>query len=540
MSSDAVLTVPAEAARTRDWALLRAISLPMIVGVLVRAAPVVSSPFPLNDGGMFYVMVRDLQHAGFVLPQSSTYNGLHIPFAYPPLGFYLVGIVNSLTHIPLLELFQWWPLLFSLLTLPVFWMIAEEMLPTRFHALIATFAFALLPRAYEWLIAGGGITRAPGSLFGMLAFYAALRMFQTERSRYVVVTAVTSGLTALTHPEAALATAVSIAVLVALRCRSRRAVLQTILAGLGALLVTSPWLVYVLLRFGPGVLLSAGGTGPNAVAGTFYLLLFDFTGEPFWHILAGLGLLGMLHQVSRRSYVLPIWVIADFLVDSRAASTYTAVPLALLVAFGLIDVVLPALSGRRWEDRRSPAWPIPLLSQGLVAILLAATLAMTLTSSLLLQADTGGPVHALSPANVAAMRWVSQHTPTDARFVVLTGANWWNDATSEWFPAIADRASVATQQGYEWLGLSAWQRQSDSAAALQTCAGAGLPCIEAWSAEYRAPLNYVYLPKGPLLGPLSASDCCTTLRIELARDSSYREIYDGLGATIFQRVRAEP
>ena len=536
MSSEAAVTVPREAAASHDWALVRAISLPVIVGILVRVAPVATHPFPLNDGGMFYVMVRDLQQAGFALPYASTYNDLHIPFAYPPLGFYIVGLAASVTHIPLTELFRWEPLLFSLLTLPVFWLIADALLPTRFHALVATFAFALLPRAYEWSIAGGGVTRSPGFLFGMLAFYFALRMFRSGKPRHVLATAVTSGLTLLTHPEAALATAVGIAVLFLLLCRSRKSLYQAVLAGLGALLVASPWLAVVLLRFGPRVLLSAGGTGPNAVAGTFSLLLFDFTGEPFWHILAGLGLLGLVYQLSKHNHLLPAWLVVAFIVDSRGASTYTAVPLALLIAVGLVDVVLAAVSRGPHEWAHRDLWPKSVLSQRFAAGLLAATFALTLTSSLLLQADTGGPVHALSPANVAAMQWVNTHVPAGSPFVVVSGANWWNDATSEWFPAIAGHPSVATQQGYEWIGLAAWQRQSDSAAALQECARSGLTCIEAWSHTYGEPLAYLYLPKGHLLGPLSPSDCCTALRQELAQDPAYRIIYDGAGATVFQRV----
>ena len=41
---------------------------------------------------------------------------------------------------------------------------------------MATLAFALIPRSYEWLIMGGGITRAPGMLFALLALAAVIRL----------------------------------------------------------------------------------------------------------------------------------------------------------------------------------------------------------------------------------------------------------------------------------------------------------------------------------------------------------------------------
>ncbi|HZW02660.1 MAG TPA: hypothetical protein VFF68_01935, partial [Anaerolineaceae bacterium] len=58
-------------------------------GVLVRLLPVLSSPFPLNDGGLFYRMAADIAQAGFRLPEFTSYNHAGIPFAYPPLGLYL-------------------------------------------------------------------------------------------------------------------------------------------------------------------------------------------------------------------------------------------------------------------------------------------------------------------------------------------------------------------------------------------------------------------------------------------------------------------
>lgn len=515
-----------------DWPPLRAASMPLLVGALVRIAPVAAHAFPLNDGGMFFVLVRELERHGFALPTTVHYNGLSIPFAYPPLGFYLAGLANVALHLPLLTVFRFEPLVFSLAMLPVFWLIADELLPTRFHVLVAMFAFALLPRAFEWEIAGGGITRSPGYLFGMLAIYGTLRMLRGGGPRWILATAVFSGLTALTHPEAVLATAAGIAILALLRCRSRQTLGQLILAGVGALLVASPWLVLVALRYGPGTLVSAASTGPNALAGAFDLLLFDFSGEPFWHILAGLGLLGLLVEAARRHWLLPIWVAALFFVDSRGASNYTAVPLALLASIGLLDAVLPAISGGPVRLVENEPWPRTLLRRRFVASVLALGLAMTLTSSLLLEADTGGPVHALSSDNLAAMAWVKANVPAGAPFVVVSGSSWWNDATSEWFPALTDQRSVATLQGYEWLGGKAWERQSNSAAALQLCAARGLACLRTWARKQGVALTYLYLPKGPLLGPLSPSDCCTGLRDDLRADPRYRVLYDGPGATV--------
>ena len=68
---------------------------PMIVGLVVRAVPLVAAGFPLNDGGLFYAMAEDVRRAGFALPMYSSYNGVGIPFVYPPLAFYLAAALDA-------------------------------------------------------------------------------------------------------------------------------------------------------------------------------------------------------------------------------------------------------------------------------------------------------------------------------------------------------------------------------------------------------------------------------------------------------------
>ena len=67
--------------------------------------------------------------------------------------------------------------------------VARRLLPERSTALIATLLFALTPRAFNWEIVGGGLTRSPGLLFAMLALWQGYQMYRTPARRYVVSTA---------------------------------------------------------------------------------------------------------------------------------------------------------------------------------------------------------------------------------------------------------------------------------------------------------------------------------------------------------------
>ena len=69
----------------------------ILLGGYVRLNPSSLAGFAINDGGMFAVMVDDLRANGYALPAFTTYNHLDIPFAYPPLGFYLGALAADLS-----------------------------------------------------------------------------------------------------------------------------------------------------------------------------------------------------------------------------------------------------------------------------------------------------------------------------------------------------------------------------------------------------------------------------------------------------------
>src|SRR5258708_3747409 len=70
------------------------------VGAVVRVAPFAGHPFPLNEGGLVYEMVRSLLAHGFNVPFDVNYNGLNLPFASPPVPIFLIGFVSGGFNIP--------------------------------------------------------------------------------------------------------------------------------------------------------------------------------------------------------------------------------------------------------------------------------------------------------------------------------------------------------------------------------------------------------------------------------------------------------
>ena len=504
----------------------------LLIGVLVRLWFVLQADFPLHDGGLFYLMTEELQRAHYRLPLYTAYNGARIPFAYPPLGLYLAGLLSDLGHWPLIELFRFLPLILNALTILAFYGLARAMLSSRAGVAIAVFVFALLPRSFQWLIVGGGVTRALGLLFAVLAIRHAYLLYARRDARHLLPTIVFTGCTLLSHLEMAVFLAASLAVLF-LACGRRRAgLVQTVLIGTGSVLLAAPWWGAVVARHGLAPFLAAGHHGWPLFGGLTDLLVFQVTDEPFFPVLGILALLGVLACLAERRFLLPVWLLALFAVDPRAARTDAIVPLALLASVGAQEVLLPLL-------RRAPGGGVSGAAGAYNSTLLAGVAVFITFSAVMtgLAADVRLLV-GLSAEEREAMRWVAANTPPSSTFIVITGEKQWGcDRSAEWFPVLADRTSLGTAQGYEWL--DGFAQRVERAEELQGCASKDLGCVEQWAREGGLDFDYIYIAKRRADYPsVSTRQCCPGLESILRSSPGYEMVYDSAGASVFRRVRA--
>ena len=135
----------------------------------------------------------------------------------------------------------------------------------------------------------------------------------------------------------------------------------------------------------------------------------------------------------------------------------------------------------------------------------------------------------------AAMRWMATSTPMQSRVLVVTGAAWANDRIAEWFPVLAQRRSVATVQGSEWLPGGEFARRYDAYESLAECASRDVACVEQWASSRGRPFTHLYVAKTMGKKGMPGTDCCTAVIASAQSDPRYRRIYDGPGAAIFER-----
>src|SRR6266542_303859 len=166
--------------RRTEWANLIFV-LALFLGTFIRFNVTLLANFPINDGGMFAVMVDDLKTSHYLLPAFTTYNHLNIPFAYPPLGFYLGRIASDLFGWSASQTLRWVPAFFASLSVPAFYWLARRLLKNKYYAALSTLFFALMPRAFSWYVVGGGLTRSPGQLFMLLTLATVVRLDEENR-----------------------------------------------------------------------------------------------------------------------------------------------------------------------------------------------------------------------------------------------------------------------------------------------------------------------------------------------------------------------
>ena len=524
-----------------------ACAVSIVLGVALRAWPVLAADFPLNDGGLFYLMTEELRAANYRLPAFTSYNDASIPFAYAPFAFYVAGFLADL-GVPLVTVFRFLPLAATCACLVAFLLLARDLLTSRVAIVAALVAFAVVPRAWVWLVMGGGLTRAFGFLFAILAIREANRLYVRRALRHGALAGLFAGLTALSHRGTAPFAAFSIVIFLLARGRHREGMLGTALLGLVAIVISAPWWGSVLITHGIEPFLAAQRTGgtvltPGPVGHNALLRLARFgmytTGEPLFPVVPVLGLAGALAALATGPIVLPVWWVSTLALDARAGETYATVPVALLAGIGVGHVLVPLLR-RAWPDSAGIGAGTPaaggLLARAqrsLVLLVPAGLLAYTLLGVArrdpATMVETSYLAH-LRPAEREAMQWIARETPPGSRVLVIPPVVWPAERYSEWFPVLAKRPSVVTVQGREWNPGGEFHRIEHMHFRLLDCRDATTGCLDDWEREMRLPFTHVFVPGSP------ADGCCGRLRHSLREDRRWRAVYEGEGGQLFERV----
>ena len=418
------------------WAILL-LGTVLLLTFAHRIFLLVSTEFPINDGGLFYGFVRQIEPVFPALPDTVSYNELQLPFAYPPLSFWLVALMGKL-GVDTLAIFHVAPILMNLVYISLFAVVLRRNGASLMFVALTMLFFCSMLRTFEWLVMGGGIPRGLGSLFLMATLLVVGTPDGKERRqlstlRMIVAGALVGG-TILTHLEWGINAAVSVILSRAMGSPNFKDFARSLLiAGATALILISPWLYFVYAAHGLEPFLAAGASGQfNNLAsrdGVLAILI--------WGVINPLIPLGIVLLLIRKQYFWPAFFVACLLLTPRHAETPTTMPLAIFAATGAIWFFSTLQQSRR---TRAIGWAVMLFFIGVVTI-------PRFNVDFLAR---GAIVHALRRPQLEAMDWVAHNHPHET-FFVLERYGWWSSSSAEWFPVLTGARSTNTVQGREWL-----------------------------------------------------------------------------------------
>ncbi len=463
------------------------ITLSILIGTMIRFYPVLQTGFPVNDGGMFMAMIEDVAQANFVLPSFTTYNSMKIPFAYPPLAFYLAAILKKFFDFETIFIMSFLPpLLCLLLFVPFLFFSYEYFNRSLGCAALALMCYFFSPRSYMWMIMGGGLTRSLGMLFFLIFIFLLLRSFKYNKKINAFLAGISGGCVVLSHPEAAVHAIIAGMSFWFLFRNNFGSFKNGIIVSSTAGLIVLPWLIAVIQTHGLSPFLAAMQTSGNRALGLIQLFLLSFTEEYPISLVTSLAVFGIIALVWQRRFFLVAWMAAHLLLSPRSAASFAIIPLSLLAATTLTEIIIPFLdSHSRQRD---------------VFVRLGITLITILGVINFWRINITVNYDVLNVANREAMKWVAENTPPNARVLVLTGEkNVWLQKEAEWFPVLARRQSVATIQGREWLSAGSKWLPAESFEAfenrlirIQSCIYAELSCLLSHP-ELVGRVDYIYL-----------------------------------------------
>jgi len=510
----------------RPW-----LALSLLPGVVAVAVYLATNPYPAYGGGLYAQIATEIAANGYAPPASIPGYAAPVPFAYPPLQFYVLAVLLDLGFDPL-TVTRVLPGVAVVAGLVPAYLLGRDSTGSRAAGTATATGIALNPQVLEWHVSAGGVVRAFAFLYALTAVYAGYHVFAGDQHqrRAVLAGVVAVALTGLSHPTYALFVVASYLVLWAGFDRSVAGLCRGTAVGLGAVLLASPWLAWVVATHGTDVFTAAAGTHGGIGGGAATFLAGDASPYEVVPLVAAGAVVALRRDAT--GWTVAAWTVAATLLFSQPRFGYAVGALAAATAGLALVTRLDGPAGatgptspRGWllspstPDRR--VW----VAAGLV---LAASVAGGgyLATEMTLTTDPSSPAF-VDDESVATAAWAAAETPDHATFVVVGDA-------AEWFPALSDRAILVGPWGVEWVSARAYDRQLGAFERLSACRSH--TCVETAAASVDASPTYVVVPRGQYTVRGETAVQFGTLERSFDLSDDWERVYGNEGTVVYRVV----
>ncbi|NOY99475.1 MAG: hypothetical protein GXP40_09815 [Chloroflexi bacterium] len=424
----------------------------IFIGILFRVRHLMridlNEPFRL--GGLFHEFSQQIILNHYALPATIPYYSTGgIPFAYPPLGFYVQAAILSLFSPSQFLTVNLLPPLVAALCVPSFYVLLRKLTGDTKIIFAALFAYAFMPAAFVNQIEAAGLAEAFGTLALIWYAYFLLEFERQKSLRNALWAGLLLAASVTASPGAAVASAalsVIYAVSVMLRRPWKQEVVRLLAIGGIGLLASAPYWLTAARNHGAGIFITpllAQYNGPET--GSFIARFgkaffeFNYAGGKYALAWNALILLGLLWHLFNRRWFVPT-VFFAFALIPRESVWLTALVTPLLAASGLVEMVLPPL-GKAFKALPKKSCKLTLLA-GTTTILFFILAFNAIASVDAMIAD---PEWQITEQQIRALEDVRAQIPPDAP-VLAVG----NEAFMEWSPQILQREVINVKFGLEW------------------------------------------------------------------------------------------
>ncbi len=440
--------------------------------------------FPLGFAGLYTLMAEEIMNANFILPMAVPYylpGGM--PFAYPPLGLYLMAGFLKIGISKWIYL-RFAPPIFCLLAMIPLFLLTKRISKSSFGAMVTVLMTAGSFHLYFMQVESGGVVRGLAFALGLLAIYYFDRMFVSFHWEYALISGVLLGLTGLTHLGYAYYFVFWIIAWVITHpkktnCRG------LFLVGLSSILIFLPWFVVIVLRHNITVFLNAFGShganqflsiinDPNSfIANLKFNLRVIY--ENLWFL--SLFIVGFVVLLSKKKLTLPIlFILVLFIVNQGDRFVLT-------VSYIIIGVAADWLYRLFTIEGFILRKPVGVLGLNILVIFLIISFFFQSIKTL----DAQKPL--ITQEMMDASDFLKNDSQTTASYLSIIADD---SQADEWLPYFTQREPVLSLWGNEWVGN--FHRQNEISSELVECVGSqNLDCLENFISYQTSKPEYIFM-----------------------------------------------
>lgn len=499
------------------------IGLSLCVALFVYVSYLVTHPYPAYGAGMYMQVVKQIQINAFRPPlRIYHYSTNGVPFAYPPLMFYVTAVIRSLGNIGPIAYARFIPGLVIIATAIPYYYLAKGFLHTSSKAGVATIVLVTAPPVLTWHLSAGGIVRTPAFLLTMVGLFGGMRLFGAGDRRWRIPCAILFGLTILSHPTYIVFFGVSYLLMFAFYDHSVQGLIDGATVALGGIILAAPWWGWVIATHGIGTIQAAAGTHSGLFGGGWRLYslfvrpVVALNAISLFYVAA---FLGAIYALSRRHFFLPTWmIVAGYLTDE---SRFIFVAGSMLISLFVLNGVRSRAINLSYRRQRLAEIAVV----GLVILSVLSVGGLFGASEIHSSAGRKTQPAFIDGKDTQAMGWVRNNTDSSASFVVVGD-------TGEWFPYFADRPLLDSLWGAEWLGHKQYNNQISLFESISECDSS--ECLTATLDQADVHPQYVYLPKGKYTVRGQQMETSSQMRSSMIASSKYKLTYENREVMIFR------